>query len=80
MALIETLIEPNRRGTPAHRGDAWRVSFERSSLFGALEKHVFPNEQVLDETRLAARIASISFIAGCRRRSGPARPTRRPGS
>jgi SAM-dependent methyltransferase len=60
---IEELVEPYRCGTPTHRGDAWRAAFERTSLFGPLEEHVFPNEQVLDEDGLAARICSISFIA-----------------
>jgi SAM-dependent methyltransferase len=60
---IEALIEPHRRGTPTHRGDAWRASFENTSLFGPLEEHVFHNEQVLDEEGLAARVSSISFIA-----------------
>jgi SAM-dependent methyltransferase len=60
---IEELIEPYRRDTPTHRGDAWRVAFDRTTLFGPLEEHVFPNEQVLDANGLAARICSISFIA-----------------
>jgi SAM-dependent methyltransferase len=60
---IEDLIEPYRMGTPTHRGDAWRAAFERTTLFGPLEEHVFPNEQVLDADGLAARICSISFIA-----------------
>jgi len=60
---IEELVEPHRMGTPTHRGDAWRAAFERTSLFGALEEHVFANRQVLDEDGLAARICSISFIA-----------------
>jgi SAM-dependent methyltransferase len=60
---IEALVEPHRMGTPTHRGDAWRTVFERSSLFGPLEEHVFAAEQVLDEDGLAARICSISFIA-----------------
>jgi SAM-dependent methyltransferase len=60
---IEALVEPHRMATPTHRGDAWRTVFERSSLFGPLEEHVFASEQVLDEDGLAARICSISFIA-----------------
>jgi SAM-dependent methyltransferase len=60
---IEAIVEPYRAGTPTHRGDAWRAAFERTTLFGPLEEHVFPNEQVLDEDGLAARIRSISFIA-----------------
>jgi SAM-dependent methyltransferase len=60
---IDALIEAHRMGTPTLRGDAWRAAFERTSLFGPLEEHVFENEQVLDEDGLAARICSISFIA-----------------
>ena len=60
---IEELVEPFRSGTPTHRGDAWRGAFERTTLFGPLEEHVFPSEQVLDEDGIAARISSISFIA-----------------
>jgi SAM-dependent methyltransferase len=60
---IDDLVEPYRRGTPTHRGEAWRTAFERTTLFGPLEEHVFENEQVLDADGLAARICSISFIA-----------------
>ena len=60
---IEDLIEPYRMGTPTHRDGAWRVAFDETTLFGRLETHVFPNEQVLDANGLAARISSISFIA-----------------
>jgi SAM-dependent methyltransferase len=60
---IEAIVEPHRAGTPTHRGDAWRAAFERTTLFGPLEEHVFSHEQVLDEDGLAARICSISFIA-----------------
>jgi SAM-dependent methyltransferase len=62
-AAIEELIEPHRMGTPTHRGDAWRAAFDSTDLFGPLEEHFFPNEQVLDADGLAARICSISFIA-----------------
>ena len=60
---IDRLVEPYRQGTPTHRGEAWRAAFERTTLFGPLEEHVFANEQVLDEEGLAARIMSISFVA-----------------
>lgn len=39
------------------------MAFEGTALFGPLETHVFPNQQVLDADGLAARICSISFIA-----------------
>ena len=60
---IREIVEPHRGGTPTHRGDGWRAAFERTPLFGPLEKRVFENDQVLDEDGLAARIHSISFIA-----------------
>jgi SAM-dependent methyltransferase len=60
---IEAIVEPYRAGTPTHRGEDWRGAFERTTLFGPLEEHVFANVQVLDEAGLVARICSISFIA-----------------
>jgi SAM-dependent methyltransferase len=60
---IEAIVEPHRRGTPTHSRDAWRAAFERTSLFGPFEEHVFANEQVLDADGVADRVGSISFIA-----------------
>jgi len=60
---IESILGPYREGVPTHDGDAWRTAFERTALFGPLEEHVFPNEQMLDADRLADRVASISFVA-----------------
>jgi SAM-dependent methyltransferase len=60
---LDAIVDVHREGTPTHRGEAWRAAFERTTLFGPLEEHVFANEQVLDEEGLAARIGSISFIA-----------------
>jgi SAM-dependent methyltransferase len=60
---IDELVDPYREGTPTHRGEAWRAAFERTTLFGPLEEHVFANEQVLNADGLAARVCSISFIA-----------------
>jgi SAM-dependent methyltransferase len=60
---IDELLSPHRSGTPTHANDAWRAAFERTTLFGPLDEHLFANEQVLDEDGLAARICSISFIA-----------------
>jgi SAM-dependent methyltransferase len=60
---LDAIVDVHREGTPTHRGEAWRAAFERTTLFGPLEEHVFANEQVLDENGLAPRICSISFIA-----------------
>ncbi len=60
---IDELQAPYRADVPTHRGDAWRVAFERTSLFGPLEQQVFDNAQELDADGLEARMGSISFIA-----------------
>jgi SAM-dependent methyltransferase len=60
---VEEVIAGYRGNTPTHRTNAWRAVFERTDLFGPLEKRVFPNEQSLDADGLADRVASISFIA-----------------
>jgi SAM-dependent methyltransferase len=60
---IEELIAPHRGRKSAFHTDAWRVAFERTELFGPLEKRVFPHQQSLDADGLADRIASVSFIA-----------------
>jgi SAM-dependent methyltransferase len=60
---IEAILGPHRAEVPTHRWDNWRVTFERTTLFGPLEEHVYPNEQHLDADGMADRIGSISFIA-----------------
>jgi SAM-dependent methyltransferase len=60
---MEAILAPYRAEVPTHRRDAWRAAFERTSLFGPLDEHTFPNEQVLDADGMADRVGSISFIA-----------------
>jgi SAM-dependent methyltransferase len=60
---IEAILGPHRAEVPTHRWDNWRATFERTTLFGPLEEHVFPSEQHLDADGMADRIGSISFIA-----------------
>jgi SAM-dependent methyltransferase len=60
---IEAIISPHRGDTPAHRSDAWRAAFDRTSLFGPLEERAFVNDQAQDAQALVARVASISFVA-----------------
>ncbi len=60
---IDALLAPHRAGVPTLRGDAWRGAFERTTLFGPLEEHVFDNAQMLDADGLADRVASVSYIA-----------------
>jgi SAM-dependent methyltransferase len=60
---IEQILAPFRAGTPTHRLDEWRPAFDRTTMFGPLEEHLFENEQVLDADGMADRIGSISFVA-----------------
>jgi SAM-dependent methyltransferase len=60
---ITALLEPHRRGVPAHRDDAWRAAFGAGAWFGPLREQTFVNEQVLDADGLADRFGSISFVA-----------------
>jgi SAM-dependent methyltransferase len=60
---IDELLAPYRTGIPSIRRDEWRVAFERTELFGPLEEHELPHDQVLDADGLADRIGSVSFIA-----------------
>jgi SAM-dependent methyltransferase len=60
---IEAILGPHRAEVPTHRWNHWRATFERTTLFGPLEEHVFPTEQHLDADGMADRIGSISFIA-----------------
>jgi SAM-dependent methyltransferase len=60
---IEAILAPHRAEVPAHRSGEWRAAFERTTLFGALEEHTFPNEQHLDADGMADRIGSTSFVA-----------------
>lgn len=62
-AAIDQLIDPYRGETPSHASSAWRTAFDRTSLFGAIEEHQFPNSQELAADGLAARVGSISFVA-----------------
>jgi SAM-dependent methyltransferase len=60
---IEAILAPYSAGVPTHRRDEWRGAFDRTTLFGPLEEHVFANEQVLDADGIADRVGSISFVA-----------------
>jgi SAM-dependent methyltransferase len=60
---LEALVGPYRGDVPAHRTNAWRAAFERTTPFGPLEESVFDSVQELDADGLEARVGSISFIA-----------------
>jgi SAM-dependent methyltransferase len=60
---LEELMAPYRGHTSTFHTGAWRAAFERTKLFGPLEKRVFANPQSLAADQLVDRIASVSFIA-----------------
>lgn len=60
---IEELLAPYRSDAHTHRHGEWRAAFERTTLFGPLEEHSFPTDQLLDADGLGDRVGSISFIA-----------------
>ena len=60
---IERILAPHRAGTPTHRLDEWRAAFDRTTLFGPLEEHLFETQQLLDADGMADRVGSISFVA-----------------
>ena len=60
---FDDIVDPYRGEVPTHRGDAWRVAFEHTPLFGPPEEREFANAQTLDADGLEARVGSISFIA-----------------
>jgi SAM-dependent methyltransferase len=60
---IEELLAPYRGHMSAMQTGSWQIAFENSKRFGPLEGRVFPNDQSLDADGLAARIASVNFIA-----------------
>ena len=60
---ITALLEPHRRGVPAHRDGTWRDAFAAGALFGPLREETFASEPILDADGLADRFGSISFVA-----------------
>ena len=57
------IVEPYRRGAPAHGSLAWKDAFARPRLFGPLEERHLSWRQRTDREGVVARMTSISFIA-----------------
>lgn len=62
-AALTSLMEPYRSATPGHRGERWRLAFERAPGFDPLERSTFAMEQRLGVDGLVDRVSSVSFIA-----------------
>jgi SAM-dependent methyltransferase len=62
-AELAELMESHRGTAPSHDSGAWKAAFRGTCLFGPLTEQDFPMEQVVDETRLVARVLSVSFMA-----------------
>ncbi len=57
------IMAPFEGGTPRHRSTGSAAALDRSSLFGDVEAHEFPNRQELDDDGLVDRVVSVSFVA-----------------
>jgi SAM-dependent methyltransferase len=62
-AAIGRIVDPYRRGTPAHAGDRWRAAFTAEAPFALAADKRVSHSQTLDPDGLADRVLSISFIA-----------------
>jgi SAM-dependent methyltransferase len=60
---VNAIVDPLRGDESKHIGEGWRGVLERSPLFGPIDEARFGYEQLLDADGLAARVASISFVA-----------------
>jgi SAM-dependent methyltransferase len=64
VAALGALLDEEASGAPRHKTGAWRAAFDApDSPFEPLERATFRHEQVLDAEGLAARVASISYVA-----------------
>lgn len=62
-AGIERIIGPLHRETPAHRSGRWRIAFERTDLWAAVDQLKLAHVQLLDREGVVRRVASTSYIA-----------------
>ena len=61
--LLAEIIEPYRGSAPKVASGAWKDAFERTKLFGPVERARFSFVHQVDVETVVARVASISFIA-----------------
>jgi ubiquinone/menaquinone biosynthesis C-methylase UbiE len=63
VAELTRIMEPYRGSAPRAGSGAWRQAFERATLFEPLEHATFRQTHRLTPEKVAARVASVSFIA-----------------
>jgi SAM-dependent methyltransferase len=63
VARLTEIIEPHRGDVPRYVSRRWERAFATTTLFEPLEERQFPFAHALDGETLAARVASISFVA-----------------
>ena len=61
--LLAEIIEPYRGSAPRVASGAWKEVFERTELFGPIERARFAFVHETDVGTVVARVTSISFIA-----------------
>lgn len=63
VAELTRIMEPHRGGAPRAASGAWREPFERTLRFGPLRQASFRHSHRLAPAAVAARVASVSFVA-----------------
>jgi SAM-dependent methyltransferase len=63
VAELTRIMEPHRGSAPRAAAGTWREAFERTALFGPLERASFRHIHRLTPDGVVARVASVSFVA-----------------
>ena len=63
VAELTKIMEPHRGGAPGYSSGAWREAFGRTPLFSPLRRAQFRHVHRLEPEAVAARVASVSFVA-----------------
>jgi SAM-dependent methyltransferase len=63
VAELTRLVDRGGADAPRHRSGAWRRAFETTTLFEPLQERTVDHAHEVDRADLAARVASISFVA-----------------
>jgi SAM-dependent methyltransferase len=63
VAELTAIMEPHRGSAPRYRSGAWKEAFRRTAVFSSLHCAEFRHVHRLEPEAVAARVASVSFVA-----------------
>jgi SAM-dependent methyltransferase len=63
VAELTEIMEPYRGDAPGYRSGAWKEAFAHTALFSPLRCEEFRHVHRLEPEAVAARVASVSFVA-----------------